>query len=56
MRYCSGYLMNLIEHVTNSEFDQLLWRDDPNLDIAAREARDIELFLDLTGNLDSEML
>lgn len=42
-----------IERETDSEFDSLLFRDDPDMDIDARACRDEELFLDLTGNLDS---
>jgi len=44
-------MVMLVEKVTDLEFDPLLWRDDPDMDVDARIIRD--LVLDLTGNLDS---
>lgn len=43
----------LIERETDLEFDPWLWSADPDMDVEARDWRDLELFLDLTGNLDS---
>lgn len=49
----TDWLCSILEGLTNSEFDPLLWRDDPDMDLVARTLRDLELFLDLTGNIDS---
>lgn len=51
--YLPYFLCQWIERETDSEFDPILWRDDPDLDITARGVRDAELALDLTGNLDA---
>lgn len=53
MRYFPHALMLLIEAVTDGEFDPQLWTDDPDLNLDARDLRDQELLLDLTGNLDA---
>lgn len=51
--YLPYALMLSIERETDSEFDPWGWNDDPDMDLLARDLRDIELILDLTGNLDS---
>lgn len=51
--YLPYSLLLAIERETDSEFSPELWRDDPDMDQAARVVRDGELFLDLLGNLDS---
>lgn len=53
IRYMTHSLIGRIEDLTNAEFDPRLWSDDPDMDHGARCLRDAELFLDLTGNLDS---
>lgn len=52
-RYLPSPLIQWIERETDREFDPILWRDDPDMDELARWFRDLELVLDLTGNLDS---
>lgn len=51
--YPSHSLTVLIEPLTDAEFDPQLWKEDPDMDMTARELRDVELLLDLLGNLDS---
>lgn len=51
--YMPPVLVSELEMLTNSEIDSQLWRDDPDMDLLARDLRDNELILDLTGNLDS---
>jgi hypothetical protein len=46
-------LMHRIEDLSDAEFDRRGWAIDPDLDLDARDTRDEELLLDLTGNLDS---
>ena len=48
-------LSALIERVTDSEFNSDGWNRDPDMDVYARDWRDIELCLDMSGNLDSEL-
>lgn len=52
-RYLPPGVGRLIQRETDLEFDRQLWRDDPDMDELARSWRDIELVLDLTGNLDA---
>ena len=52
-QYFHHSVLVLVERETDLEFDPILWRDDPNMDVEARACRDVELALDLTGNLDS---
>lgn len=51
--YVTSVMVGRIENLTDAEFDPQLWRDDPDIDSDARTMRDIELVIDLTGNLDS---
>jgi hypothetical protein len=51
--YMPPVLIGELEMLTNSEIDSQLWSDDPDMDLLARDLRDNELILDLTGNLDS---
>ena len=51
--YMPDAIMSLIENISDQEFNDALWIDDPDMDIDARAYRDEELVLDLTGNLDS---
>ena len=53
--YLTYALVWRIESLTNAEFDFLGWRDDPDMDLTARDWRDAELVLDLTGNLDARV-
>lgn len=53
IRYMTRSVVGRMEDLTNAEFDPQLWRDDPDMDTDARDLRDTELLLDLTGNLDS---
>jgi hypothetical protein len=53
MGYFPCLLALLIQDLTDDEFDQRGWAIDPDLDLDARDTRDEELLLDLTGNLDS---
>lgn len=55
MRYFPTSISYVVEILTNSELDPLLWRDDAYMDVCARAFRDQELFLDLTGNLDADV-
>lgn len=52
-RYLPETMVLFVARVTDLEFDPILWRDDPDMDVAARDVRDMELMMDLTGNLDS---
>lgn len=51
--YLTHFLSGRIEDLTNGECDVRLWHDDPDMDLTARDWRDVELALDLTGNLDA---
>ena len=51
--YMGDVLVAKIEDLTNAEFDPCLWGADPDMDVLARDLRDLELLLDLPGNLDS---
>lgn len=53
--YLTRALVGRIEDLTNAEFDSRGWHDDPDMDLAARDWRDAELVLDLTGNLDADV-
>jgi len=56
MRYFPESISWLVEMVANSEFPSLPpWRHDSYIGACAREFRDQELFLDLTGNLDADV-
>lgn len=44
-----------IQSETDREFDPILWRDDPDMDLEARAMRDQELMLAWTGNLDAPL-
>lgn len=46
-------LTAIITPLTDEDFDDDLWGDDPDIDLMARECRDFELICDLTGNIDS---
>lgn len=53
--YVPMELIARLESETNSEFDPAIWRDDPDMDLTARAMRNLELVLDLTGNLDAPL-
>lgn len=46
-------VIEIIGRETDLEFSPRLLHDDPYMNVAARWMRDVELVLDLTGNLDS---
>lgn len=50
-RYSPHGLWELVGELTDSEFDPECWNQDPDLDF--RDLRDVELLLDLSGNIDS---
>lgn len=54
--YC-GYptVAARVEAETDSEFDPQLWIDDPDMDLIARDWRDIELTLDWFGCIDAPL-
>jgi len=52
--YCDG-LDRLFIPLCRSEIDHKLWDDDPDMLVFTKELREVELALDLTGNLDAPL-
>jgi hypothetical protein len=53
LSYLSLDLVELISCLSDTEFGSDLWHVDMDLDMDSHNLRDMELILDLTGNLDS---